>query len=76
MKPRIALIAHDKKKDDMIALAAEYVDLLRLCTLSATGTTGDWWTVYANVPDMLDAMVDVMRTFRAPQRVVTAASAS
>jgi methylglyoxal synthase len=24
MKPRIALIAHDKKKDDMIALAAEY----------------------------------------------------
>ena len=40
MKPRIALIAHDKKKDDMIALAAEYVDFLRGCTLSATGTTG------------------------------------
>jgi hypothetical protein len=24
MKTRIALIAHDKKKDDMIALASEY----------------------------------------------------
>jgi alkylhydroperoxidase family enzyme len=38
---------------------------------TATGTPGNWWTVYANVPDMLDAMVDVMRTFRAPERVVT-----
>jgi len=40
MKPRIALIAHDKKKDDMIVLAGEYLDFLRGCTLSATGTTG------------------------------------
>src|SRR3954467_8539952 len=40
MKPRIALIAHDHKKDDMIALAAEYTDFLRGCILSATGTTG------------------------------------
>jgi methylglyoxal synthase len=40
MKPRIALIAHDKKKDDMITLAAEYIDFLRGCTLMATGTTG------------------------------------
>ena len=40
VKPRIALIAHDKKKDDMIALAGEYRDFLRTCTLSATGTTG------------------------------------
>lgn len=40
MKPRIALIAHDKKKDDMITLAAEYIDFLRGCTLLATGTTG------------------------------------
>lgn len=38
--PRIALIAHDKKKDDMIALAAEYLGFLQGCTLSATGTTG------------------------------------
>jgi methylglyoxal synthase len=40
MKPRIALIAHDKKKDDMIALAAEYRAFLGGCTLTATGTTG------------------------------------
>ena len=40
LKPRIALIAHDKKKDDMVALAADYRDFLRTCTLSATGTTG------------------------------------
>ena len=37
---RIALIAHDKKKDDMIAFAAQYVEFLRTCTLTATGTTG------------------------------------
>ena len=40
MRPRIALIAHDKKKDDMITLAAEYIDFLRGCHLIATGTTG------------------------------------
>jgi methylglyoxal synthase len=40
VKKRIALIAHDKKKDDMIELAAEYADLLRQCILVATGTTG------------------------------------
>jgi methylglyoxal synthase len=40
MKPRIALIAHDKKKDEMITLAGEYADFLRSCILSATGTTG------------------------------------
>ena len=40
MKPRIALIAHDMKKDDMITLAAQYIDLLRGCHLVATGTTG------------------------------------
>jgi len=40
MKTRIALISHDKKKDDMIALASEYRDFLMTCELSATGTTG------------------------------------
>ncbi|SFF52047.1 methylglyoxal synthase [Duganella sp. CF458] len=40
MTPRIALIAHDKKKDDMIALAREYAPFLRTCKLCATGTTG------------------------------------
>ena len=40
VKKRIALIAHDKKKDDMVELASEYADLLRQCILMATGTTG------------------------------------
>ena len=40
MTPRIALIAPDKKKDDMVAFAADYLGFLRGCTLSATGTTG------------------------------------
>lgn len=40
MKKRIALIAHDKKKDEMVELASEHADLLRQCLLVATGTTG------------------------------------
>ncbi|HEY1089783.1 MAG TPA: methylglyoxal synthase [Burkholderiaceae bacterium] len=36
----IALIAHDYKKDDMVALATEFRALLQSCTLMATGTTG------------------------------------
>ncbi len=37
---RIALIAHDKKKDEILALARDYVGVLRQCRLVATGTTG------------------------------------
>ncbi len=37
---RLALIAHDKKKDDMIALAGQYRDFLAGCAVVATGTTG------------------------------------
>lgn len=37
---KIALIAHDKKKDDMIALAVRYRDMLAEHDLFATGTTG------------------------------------
>jgi methylglyoxal synthase len=40
MTYRLALIAHDGKKNDMIALAREHADFLRSCTLCATGTTG------------------------------------
>jgi methylglyoxal synthase len=40
MKTRIALIAHDRKKDDIVALAGGYVDTLAQCDLVATGTTG------------------------------------
>ena len=37
---RIALVAHDRKKDDMVALATEFAPLLRQHSLMATGTTG------------------------------------
>ncbi len=37
---KIALIAHDKKKDSMIALAIKYQDTLAKHELYATGTTG------------------------------------
>ncbi len=37
---KIALIAHDKKKDNMIALAIKYKDTLAEHELFATGTTG------------------------------------
>ena len=37
---KIALIAHDKKKDPIIELAKEYKDVLSAHDLYATGTTG------------------------------------
>jgi methylglyoxal synthase len=37
---RVALIAHDHKKDEMVKLAREFRDQLCACTLVATGTTG------------------------------------
>ena len=37
---KIALIAHDKKKDDMIALAIRYREVLAPHEIYATGTTG------------------------------------
>ena len=37
---KIALIAHDKKKDSMIQLAIKYQDVLACHDLCATGTTG------------------------------------
>lgn len=39
-KKRIALIAHDQMKGEMVGFASEYADLLRQCLLVATGTTG------------------------------------
>jgi methylglyoxal synthase len=36
----IALIAHDRKKDDMVLLAKEFAGSLSTCDLIATGTTG------------------------------------
>ena len=37
---KLALIAHDGKKNDMVALATEFLPFLQTCTLLATGTTG------------------------------------
>lgn len=37
---KIALIAHDKKKDDMVAFAKEHKERLEVHDLFATGTTG------------------------------------
>ena len=39
-KMKIALIAHDKKKKDMIELTKKYKDILSKHSLVATGTTG------------------------------------
>ncbi len=39
-RPRIALIAHDHKKDSMVLLAREFESFLASCDLCATGTTG------------------------------------
>ena len=36
----IAVIAHDKKKDDLVRLVSEYTETLINHTLFATGTTG------------------------------------
>lgn len=34
------MIAHDKKKDDIVALSIAYVNILGECDIFATGTTG------------------------------------
>lgn len=47
---RIALIAHDRKKADMIALAGRYKDLLSRHELYATGTTGKLITENTELP--------------------------
>jgi methylglyoxal synthase len=38
--PILALIAHDRQKDDLQAFCLRHRDLLRHCDLIATGTTG------------------------------------
>lgn len=37
---RIGLVAHDDKKDDIVAFAREHRDMLARCELYGTGTTG------------------------------------
>lgn len=40
MKKRIALIAHDKKKDELVEFAKKHVEFFKNYDLVATGTTG------------------------------------
>lgn len=39
-KYRLALIAHDEKKDDMVAFAKDHLSILQTCSIVATGSTG------------------------------------
>ncbi|MEO3997222.1 methylglyoxal synthase [Mesorhizobium sp. CAU 1732] len=39
-KLRLALIAHDQKKDDLVAFCAAHAGFLAGCDIVATGTTG------------------------------------
>lgn len=46
----VALIAHDNKKDDMIAFALDHKDILERYHLIATGTTGKLLTENTGLP--------------------------
>lgn len=37
---RLALVAHDRKKDELVAFVSAHADLLARCDIVATGTTG------------------------------------
>ncbi|MEZ5225125.1 MAG: carboxymuconolactone decarboxylase family protein, partial [Acidimicrobiales bacterium] len=39
---------------------------------TATGTPGDWWTVFALVPDAFDHTTDGFGFYRSPNRVLSA----
>jgi alkylhydroperoxidase family enzyme len=39
---------------------------------TATGTPGDWWTVFARVPDVLQHCVDGFALYQSPRRVLDA----
>lgn len=47
---RISLIAHDKKKKEMIRFAIAYKEILKQHTLYATGTTGTIITKQTDLP--------------------------
>jgi hypothetical protein len=43
---------------------------------TATGTPGDWWTVFALVPDVFDHCVRGFGVYRSPKRASTRCCAS
>ncbi|MDI6870939.1 MAG: methylglyoxal synthase [Bacillota bacterium] len=50
MKKRIALVAHDRKKESIIEFARTHRELLVDCTLLATGTTGKMIAEQVSLP--------------------------
>lgn len=46
---KIALIAHDKKKADMVAFVKEHLSIFKVHELYATGTTGSMLIKYTNL---------------------------
>lgn len=50
MPPRIALIAHDQKKDDILEFVARHQAVFAKCHLIATGTTGRKITEATGLP--------------------------
>jgi methylglyoxal synthase len=48
-RPTIALIAHDKKKEEMIQFVRRHLTVLEQCRLIATGTTGKLISLEANL---------------------------
>ncbi len=48
-RPTIALIAHDKKKEEMIQFVRTHLTVLEQCRLVATGTTGKLINLEANL---------------------------
>ena len=49
LPPRVALIAHDRKKAAIVTLAQEFQAILARCRLCATGTTGARIAAEANL---------------------------
>ena len=52
---RLALIAHDMKKDLMVSWALKHIGQLKKCTITATGTTGT--RIMAACPDLTIKLV-------------------
>lgn len=50
MQPRIALIAHDQKKDDILEFVTRHQAVFAKCHLIATGTTGKKITETTGLP--------------------------
>ena len=49
-RPTVALIAHDRKKDDLKAFAVRHRDWFARCNLIATGTTGQLVAAATELP--------------------------